>query len=174
MALLDSYKTAVVSALRPNRYKCRIYFPAQIGNTQDLAEECEIVVRSSQLPGRSIGSIDLPKQGNPFSIPGDFAQPEDITITFLNLANVKMRKAIERWLEFIASPVAGTRANNVTVFGTIQIEQLDGVFAVVDTYELLWAYPISIGSIAVSDDEQDSVSQFDATFKYSVPVTNLL
>lgn len=174
VGLLDKFRTTVNEALRPNKFSARVFFPPQIGNTVDLSESCDISVRSAELPGRVVGTISVPKRGNPHTIPGNLQKPADITITFLNLNGSGLREAFLRWSTYMASEIAGTVANDSSVYGVIQIEQLNGVDAVVSTYELLYCFPNSVSNISLSEDTQDSVETFTVTFTYSAFVTNLL
>ena len=173
MSLLDKFRVVANETLRPNKFTAKVLFPAPVGDIVDLAEACDIAVREAELPSRAVGVIDLPKRGNPHSIPGNFQKPADITLTFLNIQGSGLREAFERWVEYMASPVAGTVANNVTVFGEVSIAQLNGVDAVVKTYQLLYAFPNNISNIALSEESQDQVETFSVTFTYSIPVTDL-
>lgn len=174
MAILDNFKMQMSGVLHPNRFKMVVFFPESIINGANLSEACEFFIRAAQLPGRSVGVIDLPFRGNPFSIAGDMAQPEDVTITVLNDGNLTIRKAVERWMEFMASHITGTKASDLTYMGTAEIRQLDGADNTVKTYELVQLFPTSLGSIALSHDEGNSVETFDITFRYSLQITDLV
>ena len=174
VGLLDKFRVTVNETLRPNRFSCRVFFPPQIANTLDMSEACEIAVREAELPGRNVGVIDVPKRGNPHAIPGNVQKFADITLTFLNINGNGLREAFERWSTYMASEIAGTVANDASVYGTIQIEQLNGVDAVVKTYELLYVFPNSIGNIALSEENGDQIETYTISFTYSAFVTNLL
>ena len=170
---IDELK-AVLGVVRPNRFNAKILFPGLIPGieTTDLTD---IYIMSTSVPSRELGTLEIPvKGGSTLKLPGDevFA---DWTCTIMLDKDMKIYRAIEAWMEAIKSPNTGLRLNDLaSVFASIQLEQLDGANGVIQTWQLLLAFPTSLGEVTMSKEEKDSYSQFDVTFAYSLRTTDLI
>ena len=162
MATVDDFKAKLIGGgARANLFKTTLTFPAYAGGDAELAQ---FMCKAAQLPGSTIGQIDIPFRGRQLKIAGDRTF-ENWTVTIINDANMATRNAFERWSNGINEHVLnGGLTNPADYMVDMSIEQLDKGGSVTKKYDIRGAYPINISSIEVSNDSADTIEEFTVEF----------
>jgi hypothetical protein len=170
---IDAFKELAHGLVRPNRFKSKIFFPEFLGGELPTAYS-EVYIESTSIPSIDLGEIEVPLYGGSvLKIAGDEVYaPWSCTIKADG--GLVVYKAIRRWMEFIKSPIVGTRAKDLSYLKNIELRLLDGANQTILTSELTSAFPTSLGEFTLSYEERDTISRFDCTFAYSIPVTDMI
>ena len=174
------FKSKLNGGVRPNLYEVEIDFPLGVGvgtNGVGLTEQSTFLCRSASLPTHSQGLIEVPFRGRFLKIPGDRTF-EAWTATFYNTEDFNLRAAFESWINL------GNKVDeNIGAIGTYQnlfkdifIRQLskdattgegkDDPNRILRVYQLIEAWPTSVGSINVAYDSNDALEEFDVEFQF--------
>lgn len=132
-------------------------------------EFSSFMVRSTTIPSKTVGAIEIPYFGVDLKLAGNPAF-EPWTCTFMVDEAYKIRNILERWgneVFSISNLGKQTFASPADYFGNVFIDQLNDSGEVLARYTLHFAWPSEIGAITLSHDEKDSLETFDCTFTYS-------
>lgn len=154
---LSDFKAAVQDAARPNRFLVTMSGP--------WGEQHPYLVKTTSLPNRTIGNIELNWQGMKAKIAGD-PTFEDISMTFINDYDWNIKNFLEEWIEQIAKMSTNERTAHATYKGDITLQQLGRTGEVLASYVLVGAFPISMDSIELSQDSMDTVEEVTVSFSY--------
>jgi hypothetical protein len=181
MALsLSDFRANVSDFARPNRFWVNI---GDAGNndiqgdsnadnstsshTKIWEQKNSFLAKSTSIPGRTIGNIVVPWQGQEYNIAGD-PKVNEITITFHNSYDWDVRAFFEQWIESIAEMGTNERSQPAAYkTDGVSMQQLGRTEAdVLKTYKLIGAYPTDLAAIDLSMDSSDQISEFTVTIKY--------
>ena len=169
---LDEMASKAGEILRPNRFRMKLFFPTIIG-AQQASDLSEFFVLSSEAPAKTLGILEVPVTGgHVYKVPGDTVVP-DWNCTMILDSNMTIYKALMRWQEFCNSLQSGLRANDLSLYGSAELSQLDGINQVVQTWELLKIFPTEVSPITYSKESRDELGQTDVSFAINDIVTNL-
>jgi hypothetical protein len=173
---ISNFKTAMTGGgARPNLFEVEITtLPS--GIAWDAAD-FKFLCKAAQLPGQTIGAIEVPFRGRTFKVAGD-RSIDPWTVTIINDEDFKYRNAFEAWSELIAKldtnigatlPDAymrnakvyqlgrGSRASSTDNTGTENV--------VLKEYEFIDIFPTSISAIDLSYDSSDAIEEFTVEFQ---------
>ena len=173
---ISNFKTAMSGGgARPNLFEVEITtLPA--GIAWDAAD-FKFLCKAAQLPGQTIGAIEVPFRGRTFKVAGD-RSIDPWTVTIINDEDFKYRNAFESWSELIAKldtnigatlPDAymrnakvyqlgrGSRASSTDNTGTENV--------VLKEYEFIDIFPTSISPIDLSYDSSGAIEEFTVEFQ---------
>jgi len=169
---ISDLKTALNSGARSNLFRVSLtgFFSTDTTITAD--EDFSYLCKAAQLPGSTLGIIEVPfSAGRRYKAPGDrtFA---DWTTTVINDSNHKIREALE-----VLQQKYGTTDYNSTTsktltggtqtdFSTILVEQLDQTGDTIYSYTLNNCWPQDISTIDLSYDSTDTLEEFTVTWSY--------
>jgi len=135
-------------------FEFQLWFPPEIG----LMFE-PIFASATSFPGREVTDIELPIGGTTVKYPGPPVYNNSWTVTFRDTIDLKIRKALDRWM----GPVAFFDPDNVIFQGmyTITVKPEN------DNTEIYLrnAYISNIGEITM-DYSSDAVATYDVSFNY--------
>ena len=133
--------------------------------------------KSAALPATNVGTVELPFRGRVVKVPGDRTY-ETWTATFYNDDSFALRSAYEKWISLTNGVDANIAQTDISdVFRNITVSQLDkfsggaNKLEILRSYELVGAWPVSVGQIAVAYDNNDSYEEFDVEFAYQYHIT---
>ena len=169
---IDKLKTALNSGARSNLFRVSLtgFFSTDTTITAD--EDFSYLCKAAQLPGSTLGIIEVPfSAGRRYKAPGDrtFA---DWTTTVINDSNHKIRQALEVLQQQYGttdynSTTSKTRTGGTqTDFSTILVEQLDQTGGTIYSYTLVNCWPQDISTIDLSYDSTDTLEEFTVTWSY--------
>ena len=174
---LIDFKTAMTGGgARPNLFEVEILcLPACVAGWD--AANFKFMCKAAQLPGQTIGAIEVPFRGRTFKVAGD-RSIDPWTVTIINDEDFKYRNAFEAWSELIAKldtnigatlPDAymrnakvyqlgrGSRASSTDNTGTENV--------VLKEYEFIDIFPTSISPIDLSYDSSGAIEEFTVEFQ---------
>lgn len=127
------------------------------------------MVTSSQLPGSTIGTTEVPYFGRITKFAGDRTF-EPWTVQILNDEDFLIRNALEQWSNSINDHVG-----NVTAFGSAspilyksqaQVTQFSKTGVPIREYTFEGIWPQAVEPIDVSWESQNEIQRFGVTFEY--------
>lgn len=163
---LEDFKQNLKQLSRVNRFYVTISF-----NTY-FDDDNSFLVKSTSIPQRIIGDIEIPWQGNKYHVSGDNSF-SPLTITFYNNhptdGKLSIRDRFEKWMDFINNDYYenGIRNPHAICKGTVNVELLNGKAETVKTYVYVDAQPTELSDIEYNMDSTDQISEFTVTFNYS-------
>jgi hypothetical protein len=167
---VDAFKSKLVGGgARANMFQVTCNFPAFAGGNTELAS---FMIKGAQLPGSSIGMIEVPFRGRKLKIAGDRTF-DTWTITILNDTNMAIRSAFEAWMNAINNHIVNTGKSNPADYQTdMQIDQLDKAGNSVKSYTFRGAFPTMVSSIDMSYDTNDAIEEFTVELNYQYWTSN--
>ena len=167
MAQIDDFKAILIGGgARANQYRVTITPPSGIAIGLDV-RRASFLVTASQLPESTLGEIAVPFRGRTIFVSGDRPAPETWTVTFMNDTDFMIRNAMELWHNGINDFANNTGVINSADYQTdLIVEQLDRDDTVLKSYIFRAAYPVTISSIDLSNEEATAIETFDVTWRY--------
>ena len=167
MAILgvDDFKSKLRGGgARPNYFKATINFPTYANGDVELTS---FLCKAAQLPGSTMGTIDVPYRGRILKMAGDRTF-ETWTTTVLNDTDFAIRNGMERWMNGINDLDTNTGVTNVTDYtADMVVQQLDRDDTVLKQYTLTSCWPQALAPIELSMDTVSDIETFDITWRYT-------
>ena len=165
---LSEIQAAIGLGARPNLF--RIYFSTGVGAGVGTDGTVSILCKAGQLPGSTIGVIEVPMGGGRrFKMAGDRSYAE-WTTTILNDAAGTSRKVMEDYQKlFVATDYNGTTIGNrnLQARAIVTVEQLaEDNTGTTKKYELQNCFPTDISAMDLSYDTTDALQEFTVTWVY--------
>jgi hypothetical protein len=154
----------VGGGVRPSLFEVVITNP--VVSSADI--KVPFMAKASQIPGHSIGKIEVPYFGRKIPIQGDRVV-NDWTTTIIN-DNFDVREALETWSNAINSQQGNiaTRGNNPAAYTSqAAVRQFAKDGTVLRTYEVNGIWPIEIAPIDLSWESVDQIEEFQVTWACS-------
>ena len=178
---LLTFQQAIRGGVRPNLFQVEHNWPGTNLTEPKLEGLTDNPVmymcKSAALPATNVGTVELPFRGRVVKVPGDRTY-ETWTATFYNDDAFKLRAAYEKWIALTNGVDANVAEADISdVFQSIVVSQLDkfaggaNQLETIRSYELVGAWPVSVGQIAVAYDNNDSYEEFDVEFAYQYHIT---
>ena len=167
MAAIDEFKANLIGGgARANQYRVTITPPSGIAIGLDV-RRTSFLVTASILPESALGEIAVPFRGRNIYVSGDRAAPETWSTTFMNDTDFMIRNAMERWQNGINNFADNTGVISPADYQTdLTVEQLDRDDTVLKSYIFRAAYPLTVGSIELSNAEATEIETFEVTWRY--------
>ena len=167
MAQIDDFKANLIGGgARSNQFRVTITAPPGIAIGLDV-RRTSFLVRSSNLPGMTMGEIPIAFRGRNIYIAGDRTFDEAWTTTFFNDTDFMIRNAMERWSNGINDLADNTGVIAPADYQTdLTVEQLDRDDAVLKSYIFRSAWPLSVSSIDLTSENATAIEEFSVTWRY--------
>ena len=175
-----SFQKAIRGGVRPNLFSVEHNFPTGVTSptiTGANGAEVPYMCKSAALPATNVGTVELPFRGRVVKVPGDRTY-ETWTATFYNDDAFALRSAYEKWIAVTNGVDANVAETDISdVFRNVTVSQLDkfsggaNKLKILRSYELVGAWPVSVGQIAIAYDNNDSYEEFDVEFAYQYHIT---
>jgi hypothetical protein len=181
---LTGFRSAMLGGgARPNLFEVEMTtLPAGIENWD--AANFQFMCKAAQLPGQTIGAIEVPFRGRTFKVAGD-RTIDPWTVTIINDEDFKYRNAFEAWTQLIAkldtnigatSPDAYMIDAKVYQLGrggkASSTDNTGDANAVLKQYEFIGIFPTSVSPIDLSYDSSNAIEEFTVEFQVqSIVVT---
>ena len=161
MAQIDDFKANLIGGgARANQFRVTITPPAGIAIGLDV-RRTSFLVTASNMPGSTLGEIAVPFRGRNIYVTGDRPAPETWTVTFFNDTDFMIRNAMERWHNGINDFANNTGVTTPADYQTdLFVEQLDRDDTILKTYIFRNAFPLTIGTIDLSNAEAGEIETF--------------
>ena len=160
---------------RPTLFSASINFPVGASD-RDFTFHC----KAAQLPGKTVGVIEVPYFGRKIKVAGDQTFAE-WTVTVIHEEKLggdptNVRSAFELWMSNINTTVGNIRTlNNYKANASVRQYAKAGGLPI-QTYSFKGVFPTDISPIDVSWESNDAIEEFTVTLQYdwweSVSVLN--
>lgn len=177
---ISSLKEAIGVGARSNLFEVSITFPTQTNGSEKFSSEdggpltsnLVYLCKGAQLPGSTVGLIEVPfAGGRRYKLAGDrtFA---DWTTTIINDANQTIRQAVEKLqqlyghINFDGDTYKDNFGAAGEEFNTVTVTQFDLAGNAVYKYTLVNCWPSDISTIDLSYDSTDVLEEFTVTWSY--------
>lgn len=157
---LNEFKSALVGeGARGTLFQAQVSFP---DGTAD--RNFTFTCRAAQLPGKTLGVIEVPYFGRKVKIAGDQTFAE-WTVTIINDESFVTRNAFEKWMSGINQHAANLRTNpSYTANALVTQYKKDGSEA--KAYKFVGLFPADLAPIDVSWDANDALEEYTVTLQY--------
>ena len=165
----------VYGGARPSLFNVFLSVPAGIGIDNVSVDKFRFVCRSAELPPSSISSIEIPYFGRRIKVAGERAFGA-WSVTVMNDEDFAVRAMFETWLNAVNRMVANVRdpaVANENYKVDLEVVQYGKDGTKIRSYQLVGAFPTSVGGIALGWDTQNAIEEFAVNFEYDywVPLT---
>lgn len=164
---IEEFRSRLVTGgARPTLFRITNPFPRTLGAD---ATDLSYMAKAASIPEEIISQISVGYFGRKIKLAGDRTY-RDWNLTIINDETYSIRNVFEIWHNLLNSPEGNVRAFsyvNPNIYKTdVIVEQLSQSGDVSRMYNLVGAFPIRIGDIRLSWDEQNTIEEFDVTFAY--------
>lgn len=153
---ISDFKANFVNGVRPNLFKMFISgFPRKL----------EFLCKGSQLPGKTIGQVEVPYLNLTPKVAGDKVF-DNLALTILMDTDLSVRNELEAWMETIS--------NNDAMFGADLAEYTrKGNLIVLNNngddlaeYEFINIWPTVLSPIEMSFETKDTIAEYTCDFSF--------
>ena len=129
-------------------------------------QKLTFTAKTAQLPGSTVGTIEVPYFGRTIKMAGNRTFPE-WTITVINDEDFIIRNQLEEWM----ARINGHESNLAEAFYSqysfdAEVYQYGKQGNILKTYTFIDMFPIDISPIDVSWDANDAIEEYAVTFQY--------
>jgi hypothetical protein len=158
---IDGFRSQLTGGgARSNLFEC------EITNPFGGAEKFTFMAKAAQLPGDTLGVIEVPYFGRTMKIAGNRTFAE-WTVTVINDEDFAVRNGMERWMAAINSHIANVQVLPTLTQKTIgSVTQFSKDGQAIKTYRFMGIFPADISPIDVAWDSNDTIEEFTVTFQY--------
>ena len=165
MPNIDDFKTKLIGGgARANLFEVKLEWP---GAGSSDKNDASFLIKAASLPASTIGEIDLPYRGRMLKIAGDRTY-DKWTVTVINDNNMKIRTAMEEWMNLINNNVSNTSGSfsPLDYYRDLRITQLDRKEQKGKSYRFVGAYPTSVSAIEMNYETNNAIEDFTVEFAY--------
>jgi len=173
---ISSFKTngLVYGGARPSLFNVFVTPPAGLGIDNTSVEKFRFLCKTAELPESTVSSIEIPYFGRKIKVAGERAFA-DWGVTVMNDEDFAIRAMFEAWSNAINRMVSNVRDPNVAVENyktDLEVIQYGKDGSKIRSYQLVGAFPTSVGSIALGWDSTNAIEEFSVNFSYDywIPV----
>ena len=156
MPLIESFKANFQYGVRPNTYLMEIF---------GLPEKLKFLCKTSQLPGKVIGVIEVPFHGQKVKLGGD-ATYEDLTTTILLDNDFSVRNEIESFMSSIRANDSSVGDEPSLYKQTGSLMQLGPKDEILAQYDFIGIWPSNLSPIDLGFENNDQIAEYTVTFSY--------
>jgi hypothetical protein len=162
---IDDYKSKLGYGARSNLFLTELTLPAFLVNPV-LEEEVRIMAEKFTMPpARAINEIAVPIAGETFKLAGDKTAEIDVTLSFKNTEDYRLRNMFELWIDTIQQDITGLRTSPQNYKATqFFVSQLNHRNEVTKKVELIGAWPKTINQIDFDLTTDGTILLTDVTF----------
>jgi len=129
-------------------------------------EKLTFTAKTAQLPGSTIGTIEIPYFGRSIKMAGNRVFPE-WTIQVLNDEDFIIRNQLEEWM----SRIVGHESNLSEAFLSqysfdADVYQFGKQGDIIKSYTFIDMFPVDLSAIDISWDQNDAIEEYAVTFQY--------
>lgn len=170
---IDKFKsTFKLGGARPNLFRVTVDFTATDFSRNLAEDKITFTCRAAQIPGMTLGTIEVPYFGRKVKVAGDRTFAE-WTITILNDEDFVVRRALERWhnrINLHADNVREAAVYNIAGGSEYKkdasVIHFDKKGEQIAQYTMAGAYPSDISAIDLAWDTNDTIEEYTCTFQY--------
>jgi hypothetical protein len=146
---------------RPTLFEAKVFGLPFADSRNDFTFHC----KAAQLPGKTLGVVEVPYFGRKIKVHGDQTFAE-WTVTVINEENFRVRNGFELWMSTINQHVQNTKVDLGYKAPLAFVTQYSKQGAVVKEYKFVGMFPTDISPIDVSWESNDTIEEFTVTLQY--------
>jgi len=159
---INEFKSQLVGGgARPTLFQVQILNPV----LPNADFKVPFMVKTAQLPGSTLGTIEVPYYGRNVRYAGDRTF-EDWTVTVINDEDFAVRNSLEAWSNAINTHDSNLRALPQDYKSNGIITQFSKDGSPLRTYVFEGMYPLTIDAIELGWDQVDTIEEFGVTFQF--------
>ena len=165
--IADFQSALAEQGARPNLFEMTLTVPTGMG-TAVVNTNWSKLCKTAQIPGSTIGVVEVQYFGRPVKMPGNRTF-ENLTTTIINDEDFVLRNAMEAWMAFLnqhEENTSGVIGLNYT--GTLTLQQYDKAGDAIDdakyTFEKAW--PVNVAPIDLDWGTNDTIEEFTVEWAY--------
>lgn len=165
----------VYGGARPSLFQVRMSVPAGIGIDAVSVNKFTFLCKTAELPESTVSSIEVPYFGRRIKVAGERAFA-DWSVSVLNDEDFSVRAMFEAWSNALNRHVSNVRDPSLSAEQykvDLEVIQYAKDGAEIRSYDLIGAFPTSIGSIGLNWDSANAIEEFNVTFAYDYWVPNI-
>jgi hypothetical protein len=167
---ISAFKTngLVYGGARPSLFNVFMSVPAGLGIDNTSVDKFRFVCKTAELPESNVSSIEVPYFGRKIKVAGERAFA-DWGVTVLNDEDFAVRAMFEAWSNALNRMVSNVRDPNIAAENykaDLEIIQYGKDGSKIRSYQLVGAFPTSIGSIGLGWDSTNAIEEFSVNFSY--------
>ena len=152
---------------RPALFLANVNFPKGVKGGSDAGTKSRFLIKSTSIPGSTLGIIELPFMGRKIKIAGDRTF-EDWSTTVINDEKFTIRAAIEAW----SDAINGLQSNSPSFKESIgyrttgSVTQYSARGKAIRTYTFRNIWPSSVAAMDLGWESTDAIEEFEVTWTY--------
>ena len=154
---------------RANLFEVSLLFPTGVAQGPAAQGVSNLLVKSAQLPGSTIGMTTLNYFGREIKFAGNRTF-QDWTVTVINDEDFVIRAAFEQWMNQINSHVTNVRAPGFQgpqgYTRTATVTQFGKDSSVIKKIDVVGMFPIDLSPIDLDWGNNDAIEEYSVTFAY--------
>ena len=152
---------------RPNLFEMTLTVPTGMG-TKVVSTNWSKLCKTAQIPGSTIGVVEVQYFGRPVKMPGNRTF-ENLTTTIINDEDFVLRTTLETWMAFLnehQKNTSGVTGLNYT--GTLTLQQYNkiGTPTAPGKYTFNKAWPVNVAPIDLDWGTNDTIEEFTVEWAY--------
>ena len=162
--------TLIGDGARPNLFDVQLQFPGWVFGGGTAGSKSTFMVKSSQLPGSTIGIAPLFYFGREVKLAGNrtFA---DWTIQVINDEDFSIRNAFEQWINGINDPVGNIRNPNADIvdggYGVdAYVTQYSKTGDIIKQIVLVGMFPVDVAPLDLDWGSNDTIQEYPVTLAF--------
>jgi hypothetical protein len=129
-------------------------------------QKLTFTAKTAQLPGSTIGTIEVPYFGRTIKVAGNRTFPE-WTITVINDEDFVIRNQLEEWMARINGHESNLAESLYSQYCfDAEVYQYGKQGDIIKSYTFIDMFPADISPIDVSWDANDAIEEYAVTFQY--------
>lgn len=142
-------------------------FEVEITDFGMTESDSKYMARASSFPASTVEAVEVPFRGRIIKVAGDRSF-ENWSVTFFNEQDFRIRTLFEQWMnDNLNAHVENTGVNTPATYKKdMHVYQLDEQGARLRGYKFVGAFPVSVGTIELSFDQQSAIEEFEVEFAY--------
>jgi hypothetical protein len=167
---ISAFKTngLVYGGARPSLFNVFMSVPAGLGIDNTSVDKFRFVCKTAELPESNVSSIEVPYFGRKIKVAGERAFA-DWGVTVLNDEDFAVRAMFEAWSNALNRMVSNVRDPNIAAENykaDLEIIQYGKDGSKIRSYQLVGAFPTTVGSIGLGWDSTNAIEEFSVNFSY--------
>jgi hypothetical protein len=167
---IEEFKSRLVDGgARPTLFYVTCNFPTSgsVATDKDGLTTLSYMAKAASIPESIVSNIDVGFFGRRVKLAGDRTY-NNWAVSIINSEDFRIRNAFEEWHSALNAPVSNTRGlpGIASYKKDVTVTQLSQDGFAVRTYKLIGVFPIQIGAIDLSWDNQNTIEEFPVTFAY--------
>ncbi len=180
MSTISDLQRALGEVLKVSRFEITIPSPGDLG----ASPINKVLTRSASFPSKTIGTVEIYRQGRKVNLPGDVEFENTWELKFYEKTNGEIRRYFSDWMNYISEyqfkhgkhiKEYVTSTLTVQSLNATRVEEIDekGVIRMVAgpleegiKYKFHNAYPSNLGSVEFSSESINQIAEFGVTFQF--------